>query len=405
PATLSEAERPVYEQQKKFSDDIRKMFSDVSAKFRQSAGGVGIFGFIGVLVTAGLLYYSIESVVNQTWQTGATRWTDTVRNLILVLLFAPIVIGLSMTASTMAATLFGQDEPPEKVVTKVEMAAAAETSAATDGTAVVVAVPEPTKPEPVITAAPPAPAPSGLLAKIRSVTTQFGFIIKVLPLLINTMILTLAYAFLPNTKVKFVAALTGGLVASLLWELARYGFFYYVYMSTVNKTLADALGLSVIFLIWVYITWMILLVGNLVVYVVHNFNALWMERRAGGEMMLDGRLLVATMLLVARRFKHHAPGYTESELRERLSLRKDEFTQVIGRLLRAGYVVRQESGAYILAQPPEDIRVRDLLEMGCNLAKLPVVNRIGPVSSSLMQLQQETLDGAGDRRLNELLVA
>jgi membrane protein len=213
----------------------------------------------------------------------------------------------------------------------------------------------------------------------------------------------MAYAFLPNTKVKFTAALAGGFAAATLWELARYGFFYYVYMSTVNRTLADALGLSVIFLIWVYITWMILLIGNLVVYVTHNYSALWSERRGGGEMMLDGRLLVATMLLVARRFKHHAPGYSEHEIRERLALRKDEFLQIIARLMRAGFVVRLDNGSYHLAQPPEDIRVRDLLEMGCNLARLPIANRIGPVSASLVQLQKETLDVAGDRRLVELL--
>ena len=395
---LTPTERQLLDQQKQFADGIRKMFNDVSDKFRDSAGGVGIFGFIGVLVTAGLLYHSIESVVNQTWQTGAGRWTDTVRNFVLVLLFAPIVIGLSMTASTMAATLFGQQEvPPEEASAQVDQPAGVKAAdGTTTGTTTAATVARPRVPI--------EPSKPSFLDKVRKFTSQFSFVIKVMPLILNILILSLAYSFLPNAKVSFKAAITGGIVAAGLWELARYLFFFYVYMSSANRTLADALGLSVIFLIWVYITWMILLLGNLVVYVTHNYRSLWAERRGGGEMMLDGRLLVATMLLIARRFRNHAPGYTETDIRERLSLRKEEFEQIISRLKKAGFVVRLESGSFALGQPAEDIRVADVLAMGCNLTTLPVVQRIGPVASTLGRLQDETIQAAGDRRLSDLLV-
>jgi uncharacterized BrkB/YihY/UPF0761 family membrane protein len=378
---MTENERRLYEQQKKFSTDMRALFGSVSSKFRENARGVGIFGFIGVLITAGLLYASIESVVNQTWQTTAGRWVDTIRNFILMIIFAIVTIGLSGTVSTFAVTLFS-----DKAHTT--------TPAPPPGPSISAAPAEPP---------PPPDQPQGLLRHVRKVTTKFAFILPLLPFLINTVILSLAYCFLPNTRVNLIPAFAGGLTASLLWEAARYMFFYYVYLSTINRTLADALGLSVIFLIWVYITWLILLMGNLVVYVSQNYRSLWAERRGGGEMMLDGRLLVATMLLLARRFKYHAPGYTESELRQRLALRKEEFDQIIQRLKKSGFVVRLESGAFQVAQPPEDIRLADLLALGCNLDQLPIVDRMGPVSTSLRRLQEETIQASGDRRLSDLL--
>lgn len=441
PLILRSDVRANIEAQQEKGENIRHFFADVSEKFRNSAGGVGIFGFIGLLVTGGLLYYSIESVVNQTWrEEDRARWVQTITNFIVILVLAPIILALSITTTTIAYSFLDPKyveklEAAQDAVQEVKKAKeaqdaqdAAAAKAATMQEAAAAAEPEnsdyagPFLPKADVPAEPKAAAapkvadvptshtvklPIGgttMRDRIRQFTVNFGFILPLLPVLINVLILTCAYAFLPKTRVQFLPALVGGLTASLLWELAKYLFVFYIYGSAVNRTLAGAFGLSILFLIWVYITWVILLLGNLLVYVVQNFDGIWSELRTGGEIMLDSRLYLATMLLLARRFTQVGGGYTELELRARLGLNQVEFRRILHRLVRGGFISPLANDSYQVAQPPERILVRSLLQQGCNLSQLPVVKRGRSSLTRLFEnLEERTLGLCGDSTLADLL--
>jgi uncharacterized BrkB/YihY/UPF0761 family membrane protein/DNA-binding IscR family transcriptional regulator len=429
------------EQQKKVQD-LRQFFSDASNKFRENAGGVGIFGFIGLLVTAGILYYSIESVVNLTWQEGVGQWTRTLTNFVTTLVFAPIVIGLSIAATGLAYTLLDPNLDDEKAVEEVVEAVSgkdivpkevAEADAALEeGAPPVVDVEfEMGPPSPEIqqemmkqlaesrvedtTEGSATPEEeeietenvreiSPTLLKINQITKHFSFMVKLIPALVNTLLLALAYAFLPKTKVRFRWALLGALIAALLWEVARYLFVYYLYWSSVNRSLADAFGLAVVFLIWVYITWLILLLGNLLVYLMQNFGELWNERRTGPEAVLDSRLYLAVMILLGRQFIVHGGGYTQHDLRLRLGINQEEFRRIIARLVRSGHVSTLKDGTYMVAHPPEQTRARDLLAQGCNLSALPIARRGRTAMSRLFDnLEQRLLDLCDDKTLLDLI--
>ncbi|MEO8377818.1 MAG: YhjD/YihY/BrkB family envelope integrity protein, partial [Candidatus Sumerlaeota bacterium] len=107
---LTEEEFLAHEQQQKTSQNLRNMISSISQKFRDNAASVGVFGFIGLLATCGLLYYSIESVVNMTWQTEhRSRFAQTITSFITVLVFAPIILALSVASSTVAIMLLSPE--------------------------------------------------------------------------------------------------------------------------------------------------------------------------------------------------------------------------------------------------------------------------------------------------------
>ncbi len=387
PMVMSETEAALFAQQEAVSQNIRAVFTAVSQKFRDSAAGVGVFGFIGLLVTIGVLYYSIESVVNMTWQTQHRwRWTQTLTSFITVLVFAPVVLALSLTSSTVAIMLLSPDEKaPAKIAPPLPDGPAVPAAAST---AMAVAEPRPVSP---------------FVRKIRLITTNFGFLVPYISMFLNALLLGMAYSFLPKTKVYWRYAFLGGLLAAITWQLARSLFVYYVVLSAVNRTLADALGVSVIFLLWIYITWTILLCGNLFVYTLQNFESLWAEKRTGEQMLLDVRLVVAVMLLLARRFLAQGGGYTESEIRLRIGLRQEQFGQIARRLERGGFITPLANEGYQIAHPPDQVRVRELLGIGCDLGLLPVARRgKGVVGDALRKLQEQTLQFAGDVTLADL---
>jgi len=377
----SEEESDVVKKQKEFTEGVQTFFRETAGKFRASATGIGVFGFIGLLVASGMLFLSIESVVNETWKsTHRGGLVRSLTNFVTVLVMTPLIIGLAIAGTTIGVSFLSEEKPPA-----VELV---------EGQAPPAGIRAP------ITQAPPP----GTLGRMREITRGFGFLLPLLPVLLNGIILGAAYAFLPKTPVRLRYAFLGGLLASALWELARFGFAYYVYQSSINRNLADAIGLSVVFLIWIYITWMILLTGNLFAYTSQNFRSLWSEKRTGEQLFLDGRLMVICMALLARRFRSQGGGMKEDELRISLGLREEAFRELISRLRRANMVTTLVGDGVAIAHPPEQIALRDLLGLGCNVLDLPIARRGRSASLPIFQfLQEKMIELGGDWTLADLI--
>lgn len=79
-----------------------------------------------------------------------------------------------------------------------------------------------------------------------------------------------AYLVMPHMKVRMKAAIIGGGVAAVLWEVAKEGFDYYINNVVRYDHLYGALGVIPIFLIWLYVTWVIVLLGAELSFVIQH---------------------------------------------------------------------------------------------------------------------------------------
>ena len=86
------------------------------------------------------------------------------------------------------------------------------------------------------------------------------------PLLLNTFIFTALYVVIPNYKVYIRDGFIGGLVASILFEAAKKGFAFYLKHFPSYELIYGTLATIPIFLIWIYISWLIILYGALVTH-------------------------------------------------------------------------------------------------------------------------------------------
>ena len=84
------------------------------------------------------------------------------------------------------------------------------------------------------------------------------------PYLSTLVAFTLLYLAVPNRKVLFRYALAGGAVATLLFELAKEGFVFYITRFSIYKLVYGALATIPIFLVWIYLSWLIILFGAVV---------------------------------------------------------------------------------------------------------------------------------------------
>ncbi len=85
--------------------------------------------------------------------------------------------------------------------------------------------------------------------------------LRLLPFALTWAALTALYVLVPNRHVPLMAALAGGLLAGTAFELAKRGFAIFVSGFPTYTLIYGAFAALLIFLIWVYVSWLIVLVG------------------------------------------------------------------------------------------------------------------------------------------------
>ncbi|MBL4583026.1 MAG: YihY/virulence factor BrkB family protein [Pseudomonadales bacterium] len=87
------------------------------------------------------------------------------------------------------------------------------------------------------------------------------FSTRVLPLLAVTALITSVYMFIPNTKVRLYAALPGALFAAVSWKAGGAVFSSFVVSSTQYDAIYSGFAIAMMLMIWLFLSWLILLVG------------------------------------------------------------------------------------------------------------------------------------------------
>lgn len=93
---------------------------------------------------------------------------------------------------------------------------------------------------------------------------SFRFI-SLLPLIINTAIFTLLYTVVPNSRVKLRDGAIGGFFVAVLFEVAKTSFAFFIKQFHSYELIYGTLATIPIFLLWIYIFWLIIIYGAIIV--------------------------------------------------------------------------------------------------------------------------------------------
>jgi len=104
---------------------------------------------------------------------------------------------------------------------------------------------------------------------LRPLARQWIFSVA-LPFVILWMVCAWIYHWIPNAKVQRVAALSGGLAAAILLEIGRYAMTWYAVNVAGHSNIYGALWVFPIIMVWLYVSWVIILFGAEVSYVTQN---------------------------------------------------------------------------------------------------------------------------------------
>lgn len=248
----------------------------------------------------------------------------------------------------------------------------------------------------------------GSLALTSYITTQAlgqgqtaNLVLRFVPFIVAWIGFAMLYLVAPNRHVRFRHAFAGGLLAAILFESAKLGFVWYVSAFPTYKVLYGALATFPIFLLWLYITWIITLLGAtftaaLSTFHYRNSEWIWPDRWLLG---LSLRLFSHLWTTQNKTISHMDSGIgdashkglsSEQLLNLEPGMSDRQCQLILGRCHRAGFITRDEQGGWMLACDLNEITLGDLYRSGSYI--LPILERD--------RMPQES---TSDKKLNEIL--
>ncbi len=186
------------------------------------------------------------------------------------------------------------------------------------------------------------------------------------PILLITLAFTFLYWFLPNTRVRRRSALLGGVVAGVLFNGAQVA--YVMLTIGAKHRMDDAFAASawiVMFLVWVYMSWAIVLLGAEVAYA-HQTLTLYRREVRGKAAGTAARETIglAIALCCARSFRDRGQPWHPDALSDSLDVPLRTVRDVLRSLEQAEIVAScggEFAGCFQMARPAEQVRVSDVL--------------------------------------------
>ena len=174
------------------------------------------------------------------------------------------------------------------------------------------------------------------------------YILRLTPYLLTSAAFTLVFAAVPNCRVPIKHAFIGGLVTALVFEVAKQ-LFTSIVANTSYQNIYGTFAALPLFLLWIYLSWLIVLAGAELVHAISGFNAL------GDEKYSDMVLTLAVLELLWRRYKN---GHTVAEfyilqqpwLFKQHSISADRWTPIRNKLINAGLLRTADNGQFIIGR-------------------------------------------------------
>ncbi len=188
---------------------------------------------------------------------------------------------------------------------------------------------------------------------------------------------TFLYRFIPNTEVRFSAALIGGLTAGALWTSSGALFGRFVATSSQTALIYAGFAIVIVALIWLYVSWLILLLGSQVAFYVQNPQTL---RNGNQEVHLTAslceRLGLSIMYLVARDYQQGVPRWTLNELSEHFNVPASSLKPVVETLESHELLVTTDTDRFVPGRDPAHIGLSEIFDVLRNDARNPRIPRV-----------------------------
>jgi len=251
------------------------------------------------------------------------------------------------------------------------------------------------------------------LLQVELVGSIIEVVARVVPYLLVIAAFAFIYVLMPNTRVRLRSALVGAFVAGVLWQTLGWGFAAFIAGSTKYTAIYAGFAIVIFSMIWLYLNWLIVLVGASLAFY-HQYPAQLASPRR--EPQLSNRVKEKLALLIAafigKNYYGNGPAWSLDALADRIGVPNLAVETVLGAMLGAGFVTEtaDDPPRYLPAQAFETITVKALLDTVRTAEEAPSLRaealpREPEVESLVARVDEAVDDSLRGRTLRELALA
>ncbi|MCO5398580.1 YihY family inner membrane protein [Ralstonia soli] len=312
-------------------------------QFSSNAKGLTAAGLVGLVVTSVMTMLTVENALNAIWRVRQRRpLAQRVLVFWALMTFAPVLIGASLSVSSYLVSISA--------------------------------------------------------GYVHKLPFGLGVIVGVIPILLSAIAFAMLYVFVPNTNVQRRDAFAAGLIAAVAFEFAKRGFGSYVAHIPTYTAVYGAFAALPIFLTWIYVSWLVTLLGATIASILPVIRqGYWRRRTFPGSEFFDA----LGVLLLLYRAREQAPRtVAELEIGRRLQLEADYLADLLAKLKALHLIgkLQQDRGDahWALLCDAHTMTLRPLYEkLVLNLPRLPrtaLARQLGDTQALVSQLQNPALD-------------
>ncbi|HWV05570.1 YihY family inner membrane protein [Ralstonia sp.] len=312
-------------------------------QFSSNAKGLTAAGLIGLVVTSVMTMLTIENALNAIWRVRHRRpLAQRVLVFWALMTFAPVLIGASLSVSSYLVSISA--------------------------------------------------------GYVHKLPFGLGVIVGLIPILLSAIAFAMLYVFVPNTNVERRDAFIAGLIAAAAFEIAKRVFGAYVAHIPTYTAVYGAFATLPIFLTWIYVSWLVTLLGATIASTLPIIRqGYWQRRTFPGSEFFDA----LGVLLLLYRAREQAPRTVpERDIGRRLQLEADYLADLLTKLKALHLIgkLQQDRGEahWALLCDAHTTTLRPLYErLVLSLPRLPrtaLARHLGDTHALVSQLQNPALD-------------
>jgi len=181
-------------------------------------------------------------------------------------------------------------------------------------------------------------------------------LLDLVPFTLTAVTLVLLYWLVPARRVQWSHAFVGGVLAAIGFELAKRGFAVYLSRVPTYTLIYGAFATIPIFLVWLYLSWLVVLTGGILTAMLPAFRSKPERHRVPGEALADA---VGVLSRLAQAHQQGRMVPLNSIARD-LRILPDRVEEILERAKALGWAARTEKDRWVLSRDPATIHLADI---------------------------------------------
>ncbi|MFQ6034996.1 MAG: YhjD/YihY/BrkB family envelope integrity protein [Sedimentisphaerales bacterium] len=234
----------------------------------------------------------------------------------------------------------------------------------------------------------------------------------ILSYLVATVAFFLLYFVLPNTRVQAKAAIWGAAVAALVWMFAKWLFGQYVTEFIPYSKIYGVVGLIPLGVLWIYITWLIVLFGLQLTFTTQHLKSLDAAQIASTKeteqyFIANDITTINIMREIAAAFEANKAPVQAEVICSKLDIPAEFSGKILDHLVNSNLIAKTSDPivGFIPARDPANIRLSDIAEAlaAAGFAQPTAPDQVGGQPNSLQQIAQSQRNVLSQYSLKQII--